>query len=51
MQASMFRLFPDLKPITSKKQLTVIPRTFHVDIPEDLSTEILKCKTDETWKK
>ena len=39
-------ILPGLKPISSKKQLTVIPRTFHVDIPEALSTEILKCKTD-----
>jgi methylenetetrahydrofolate reductase (NADPH) len=40
-------IVPGLKPITSKKQLTVIPRTFHVDIPEELSNEILKCKTDK----
>jgi methylenetetrahydrofolate reductase (NADPH) len=40
-------IVPGLKPITSKKQLTVIPRTFHVDIPEELSSEILKCKTDK----
>ena len=40
-------IIPGLKPITSKKQLTVIPRTFHVDIPEELSKEILKCKTDK----
>ena len=39
-------IIPGLKPISSKKQLNVIPRTFHVDIPEQLSTEILKCKTD-----
>lgn len=39
-------VIPGLKPITSKKQLSVLPRTFHVDIPTDLSTEILKCKTD-----
>ena len=39
-------VIPGLKPISTKKQLTVIPRTFHVDIPEELSTEILKCKTD-----
>ena len=24
----------------------VLPRTFHVDIPTELSNEILKCKTD-----
>lgn len=40
-------IVPGLKPITTKKQLTVLPRTFHVDIPDDLSTEVLKCKTDK----
>ena len=39
-------IIPGLKPISSKKQLSVIPRTFHVDIPTDLSNEILQCKTD-----
>lgn len=39
-------IIPGLKPITTKKQLTVLPRTFHVDIPTELSSEILKCKTD-----
>jgi methylenetetrahydrofolate reductase (NADPH) len=40
-------IIPGLKPITSKKQLNVIPRTFHVDIPATLSDELSKCKTDE----
>lgn len=44
-------VIPGLKPITSKKQLTIIPRTFYVDIPADLSAEILKCKTDEEVEK
>jgi methylenetetrahydrofolate reductase (NADPH) len=39
-------IIPGLKPLSTKKQLTVIPRMFHVDIPEELSNEILKCKTD-----
>ncbi len=39
-------IIPGLKPITTKKQLTVLPRTFYVDIPTELSNEILKCKTD-----
>lgn len=38
---------PGLKPIYSKKQLSVLPKTFHIDLPSDLSNEILKCKTDE----
>jgi methylenetetrahydrofolate reductase (NADPH) len=40
-------IIPGLKPITTRKQLTVLPRTFHVDIPDELSTEVLKCKTDK----
>ena len=39
-------IIPGLKPITNKKQLSVIPRTFHVDIPTELSMEVMKCKTD-----
>jgi methylenetetrahydrofolate reductase (NADPH) len=39
-------VIPGLKPLSSKKQLTIIPRMFHVDIPEELSNEILKSKTD-----
>jgi len=39
-------IVPGLKPVTSKKQLTIIPRTFNVDIPTELSNEILKCKDD-----
>ena len=39
-------IIPGLKSITNKKQLTVLPRIFHVDIPTDLSNAINKCKTD-----
>jgi methylenetetrahydrofolate reductase (NADPH) len=39
-------IVPGLKPVSTKKQLNIIPRTFHVDIPEELSNEIMKCKTD-----
>jgi len=44
-------IIPGLKPITSKKQLSIIPRTFYVDIPTDLSGEILKCKEDTDVEK
>jgi len=40
-------IIPGLKPITTKKQLTVLPRIFHVDIPTDLSNAVMKAKTDE----
>lgn len=44
-------ILPGLKPIYSKKQLTVLPKTFHIDLPADLSNEVLKCKTDEEVEK
>ena len=44
-------IIPGLKPITSKKQLNVIPRTFHVDIPSELSEAIGQAKTDEGVEK
>jgi len=44
-------IIPGLKPIYSKKQLTVLPKTFHIDLPNELSNEILKCKTDEDVEK
>jgi methylenetetrahydrofolate reductase (NADPH) len=40
-------IIPGLKPIYSRKQLTMLPKTFHIDLPTDLSNEILKCKSDE----
>ena len=39
-------IIPGLKPVTSKKQLSIIPRTFYVDIPTELSDAILQCKDD-----
>jgi len=40
-------IIPGLKPLTSKKQLAIIPRTFYVDLPTDLLNAIIQCKTDE----
>jgi methylenetetrahydrofolate reductase (NADH) len=39
-------VIPGLKPITNKKQLSILPKVFHVDIPLDLCNAIMKCKTD-----
>lgn len=44
-------IIPGLKPVYSKKQLTVLPKTFHIDLPSELSNEILKCKSDEDVEK
>ena len=40
-------IIPGLKPLGKLSQLTVVPRTFHCDIPEALAREIEKCRTDE----
>ena len=40
-------IIPGLKPITLKNQLTVLPKIFKSEIPEDFAAELRKCKTDE----
>lgn len=40
-------IIPGIKPLRKQSQLTVIPKTFRADIPQELVTEALKCKTDE----
>lgn len=44
-------IIPGLKPITNKKQLTILPRIFHIDIPSALSEAMLSCKTDADCEK
>ena len=43
-------IIPGLKPITSINQLSVLPKIFHVDIPEIFAAELRKCKTAEEAK-
>ncbi len=40
-------IIPGIKPMAKLSQLTVVPKTFHCDIPEALAKEIVKCTTDE----
>jgi methylenetetrahydrofolate reductase (NADPH) len=40
-------IIPGLKPITLMNQLTVLPKIFHTDIPEEFAAELRKCKSDE----
>lgn len=44
-------IIPGIKPIAKKSQFTVLPKTFHLDLPETLSKEMEKCATDEDIKK
>ena len=40
-------IIPGLKPFAKLSQLTVVPKTFHCDIPQRLAAEAVKCKTDD----
>lgn len=40
-------IIPGLKPITTKSQVNVLPSTFHIDIPEELSKEVHQCKDNK----
>ena len=40
-------IIPGLKPLASKKQLSILPHRFHVDLPDELTLEVLKCKSKE----
>lgn len=43
-------IIPGLKPITTKKHITVLPRFFHIDIPEDLADAVEKCNDNKEAK-
>jgi methylenetetrahydrofolate reductase (NADPH) len=40
-------IIPGLKPMSTNKQLTLLPQRFHLNIPNPLVDEVLKCKTNE----
>ncbi len=37
-------IIPGIKPVTTKSQISILPTTFHIDIPESLADEVEKCK-------
>lgn len=43
-------IIPGLKPLTTRKQLNVLPRIFHIDIPQDLVDAVERCKDDKAVK-
>ena len=43
-------IIPGLKPISTKKQLNILPHRFHCDLPEALIKEIIKCKDNSEVK-
>ena len=39
-------IIPGLKPIKSLNHISFLPKFFHIDYPEELSKELLKCKSN-----
>ena len=43
-------IIPGIKPFAKLSQLTVVPKTFHCDIPQELAVLANGCKNDEEAK-
>ncbi len=43
-------IIPGVKPLTALSQLTVLPKTFHIDIPRELALAAAHCKNDDEAK-
>ena len=43
-------IIPGVKPITNLTQLSLLPKVFHVDLPTELATELIKCQDDAAAK-
>ncbi|MDA8628981.1 methylenetetrahydrofolate reductase [NAD(P)H] [Bacteroidia bacterium] len=43
-------IIPGIKPISTKKQLMVLPKIFHIDMPEELVNQVEKCSNNEEIK-
>ena len=43
-------IIPGIKPISLKNQLTVLPKIFRIDLPQELASELSKCKNNDDAK-
>ena len=43
-------IIPGLKILSTKKQITILPKIFHIDIPQPFYEELEKCKDDKAIK-
>lgn len=43
-------IIPGIKPLTSLTQQTLLPKTFHIDLPEELAKEFRLCKSNDDVK-
>ena len=43
-------IIPGIKPLTSLTQQSLLPKTFHIDLPMDLADALRKCKSNDEVK-
>lgn len=43
-------IVPGIKPLTSRRQMSLLPRTFHLDLPDELARELAACRDDDAVK-
>jgi methylenetetrahydrofolate reductase (NADPH) len=44
-------IIPGIKPLTTKNQLQLLPKLFHIDLPDTLTDEVEQAKNNEDVKK
>ena len=40
-------IIPGIKPVTTKRQITLLPQLFNIDLPEALTKELENCKDND----
>jgi methylenetetrahydrofolate reductase (NADPH) len=40
-------IIPGIKPLSSKKQLSVLPKIFHIDLPDELVNSVESCQNNQ----
>lgn len=43
-------IIPGLKPLTNLRHVAFIPKTFHIDLPDEFAQALVKCRTDAEVK-
>lgn len=39
-------IIPGIKPVTKLRQITLLPKMFHIDIPQEFTSELSRCTSD-----